>query len=455
MGRFRFLATVTLIAWLPAAIRAEAPAVAGTLPEDLVPGLAPLLKQAVERAPSQVEASIHVAMAEADKYVAAAPLWPQLSGTYSYQNNRQAIGQGTYARVSGTFYGASVNQPIFEWGAFKNQAAVGALGKKIEERAFAEAYRLLALTIRRQYMELVGKKMNLRNSRYALQLAKENQATVEAKFGSGAAANGEVFNARLSVEQGTLDTDRAEDDFGYAKRVFMRLIGTGDLPDSAVPDFLPHPEFSAPLADSVLTGFVGSGVESTFQSEVYRMQIRQQELNYQIARVRLLPKVGASASYNYSPQLAINNHTVSEYGVVSDDISVTANWNIFDGFATRGEKLRSQAARRLVEHQEKAYFDATIDAVSDMRRQVGFSARALAIAETQTNLAEGAVKQFSADLKAGFKSQSSIEGAQEVLNGAELQMLGARADFLSRWSEFISTAGIDPALSNLPSRYVH
>jgi outer membrane protein TolC len=444
----------TMVLCIVARLGAEAPPVAGTLPEDLMSGLRPLLKEAVERSPPQIASSIGVAQAEANRYIQAAALWPQLSGNLSYQDNRQAIGKGVYSTVNGYYYSANLNQPVFEWGAYKNQADVAYLGKKIAERSFADVYRNLALTIRGQYMGLVAKKMTLRNARYAEALSKEALATAQARFDSGASSDAELLGFKLGLEQTTLDTDRVEDDYAYAKRVFMRLVGIDELPDDSIPDGVPHPEFSAGLADAVLTGFVGSGIESTFQSQVYQLQIQQQELNYKIAKVRLLPKVSFAASYNYQPQIAINAQRISEYGVVSDDLSLGASWSIFDGFATKGYKLSALESRRQLEEQRKSYIDSTIDAVSDMRRQLGFAARAMAIAEVHANLAEADVKKQGDDLKLGFGSQSSVENSRQNFYGMELQRTAARADFLGRWSEFISVAGIDPVISNLPQRYV-
>ena len=79
-------------------------------------------------------------------------------------------------------YNASVTQPIFQWGAYKNQAAMGDLGEKIAERQFAEAYRMLAVSIREQYMALIGKKIALRNAQFALKLSQESLEVQQARF---------------------------------------------------------------------------------------------------------------------------------------------------------------------------------------------------------------------------------------------------------------------------------
>jgi outer membrane protein TolC len=455
MLRNRLLATLLLLLAVIPGARAEAPAVEGTLPEDYLPQLRTLLKTAVERSPTAISANIGVASAEAQKYMQAAALWPQISAGLSYQDNRQSVAQGVYSSISGFYYNTNLNQPLFQWRALKNQADIAALGKRIAERNYAEAYRQLAVTLRIQYMGLVGKKMTLRNARYADKMAKEALATEQAKVDSGAASDAELLGYKLAVEQSSLDADRSADDFAYAKRVFARLVGLDSLDDGAIADAVPHPVFSEALADTVLTGFVGSGIESTFQSEVYAMRIRQQELNYDIAKVRLLPKLSAAASYNYNPQIAVGARSVQQYGVSSEDLSLTANWSIFDGFATRGNKLNAQAAKRAIEREKQTYVDSTIDAISEQRHQLGFAARAMALAEVRANLAESGVKKLNEDVKLGYASPVSVENSTLNFYNQELGAVGARADLLGRWSDFVSTAGIDPAVANLQSRYVH
>jgi outer membrane protein TolC len=258
----------------------------------------------------------------------------------------------------------------------------------------------------------------------------------------------------MSVEEAALLADRSEEDYGYAKRVFTRLVGIDELSDDSVPLELRHPEFSPSLADTVLAGFVGDGIESTFQSEVYKMSVRQQDLNYSIAKVRLLPKFAAAAGISFQNQTQISGPNVNQVGIQTENYSVGANWNIFDGFATRGSKLSALASKRLVERERQTYIDQTIDQVSDMRKQVGFSSRAMHFAEVHNALIEAEVKRLGDDKTLGYASQATIDTGLVTLYATEFNMAYARSDYFGRWTEFISLAGIDPALANLPSRYV-
>lgn len=450
----RLSLTVSLILGAVAALRAEAPPVRGTLPEDYVPSLGPLLKEAVERSPRTIEASLNLAHSEGDKYVYASSLWPQLSGSSDYAVNTASQSHEKSSTGKGIFYAVALNQPLFQWGALKNNARVGELAEKISAKQYADVYRQLAVEIRGQYISLIEKKISLRNARYNQKLNTDNRDIIKSRVATGAASPAELSGADLSLQEATLSADQTAEDFAYAKRVFSRLVGVDDLSDESIPNDLPHPEFSAPLADAVLAGFVGNGVESTFQSEVYKMLIEQQDLNYTIAKVRLLPKVSAAATYMLSNATVPSGGTVSQYAVSSENYSVQANWSIFDGFATRGAKLQSLALKRTYEQQRKEYVDATIDKVHYLRRQLDLASRAMTLSEVHRALIESDVNRIKKDVSLGFTSQAAVDQSLVGLYSNDYNQATARGSYLSQWTEFVSVTGIDPALENLPARYV-
>lgn len=447
--------TLSLVLAVLVSVKAESPSVEGTLPEDYLPGLKPLLKEAVERSPTTISASIALAQSEANRYLNAASLYPSLNVNASYQETKESITNGLPSTSKGLLYGASIYQPIFEWGAYKNQAQIGSLGVKIAERQFADAYRTLASTIREQYMALIEKKIQLRNSRFQQKLAEKALAAQHARFEAGSVSEAEVQGFSMNVEETTLAADRAEEDFRYAKRVFTRLVGIDDLSDDLIPLELPHPEYSASLADAVLTGFVGEGIESTFQNEVYHMYLEQADKSYKITAVRLLPKLNAGASYNYSNYTAVSSTSISQVGVKSESANLSANWTIFDGFATRGSKMAALENKRYYERIRQTYIDTTVDSVTNMRHTLGFAQRAMGLAEVHDALIEAQVKRIKEDKDLGYASEATIDAAILNADATQFLMAYARAAYLGNWTDFISLAGVDPALANVPTRYVH
>ena len=439
-----------------ALLRAEAPSIEGTLPEDSLLGLQPLLKTAVEQSPSTILANIQVVQQEGQRYMDAQALWPQISGNVNYTEQTESIsgtGSGN-STEKGLFYNFAVSQPIFQWGAFKNNAAIGTLAVKIAQRQYAEAYRLLATQIREQYLYLVVKNILLRNARYNQKLAEEALETQKAKLESGSVSKADLQAYEIASERASLDADTKAEDFAYAKRVFTRLVGVRDLDDASIPLAIPQPKFSASMADQILTGFVADGVGSTFQSEVYKMTIDQQDLNYSIQKVRLLPKFNISAAVNLFDQSNTVAGHVYQQALQEEAVQIVANWTIFDGFLTKGLKIQMLANKRYYERLRQTYIDTTIDSITYMRHQLGLSARSLSLSQVHNALIGAEVQRVNEDLKLGYASPATVEASTSNLYQTEFDLSIAETDYLSKWCEFISLAGIDPAMANLPSRYV-
>ncbi len=454
MPIIRLPITLSLLLAAVVSMRAEAPPVAGTLPEDFLPGLKPILMNALERSPTMITASLNTAQAEANRYQLAAALWPSLSAYSYYQETKESISQGQASTAKGLLYGANLNQPVFQWGAYKNQAQIARLAVTISERHFADTYRTLATTVREQYIGLIQKKVLLRNARFQQHIAEKALATQKARFEAGSVSEAEVQGFSMNAEDAKLAADRSEEDLRYSERVFMRLVGLDDLNDALIPSEIPHPEYNTALADAVLTGFVGQGVESTFQSEVYRLTLEQAKKNIAITKVRLLPKLALSAAYNYSNQTSVSATSISQVGVRSESVELAANWTIFDGFAARGARLSAMASRRETELEKQSYVDSTLDSITYMRHQVGFAQRSMAMAEVHNALIDSQMERFRQDKDLGYASEATIDAGTVNLNATQFNMYQARGTYLSNWTDFISLAGIDPAVDNVPSRYV-
>jgi outer membrane protein TolC len=208
------------------------------------------------------------------------------------------------------------------------------------------------------------------------------------------------------------------------------------------------------LAEAVLHHFIAEGIQSTFQYESYEMSIKSDDLSYRIARTRLLPKFSAYGGYSLSNNSTASPGYVTQTALSSISYGVTGNWTIFDGFATKGAKLSALASKRTVEQQRNAYIDKTIDSAGNMRNALDFAYRARGLAETRAALIKAAVDKTEGDVKLGLASRASLENVTAAYQVAQLAQANARSDFFANWSNFVSLTQVDPALANLPSRYV-
>ena len=455
-GAFRrsLVAAVLLVGSLSLG-RAESPAV-GTMPEDYLPALRPILIGALNTAPIVIQANIDLANAEANKYMAYSILWPSIGGgsSYGWNSARVTSTSSVSSTSKGLFYGGSISEPVFQWGVNKAHADIGTIGYKIGQRQFAEAYRTLLVSLRGQYLSLVVKKTYLRNLRYQLDLSETNYKTEAEKVKAGMVSPNTLQPLQLSLEDQRLTFDRTQTDYDYSKRVFMRMAGLTELPEDQIPTSIERPKLRDSLADALLSQFVAGGVKSTFQAQVFAYQLQQQKLNYRSVKYNLYPKFSASASYNLSNSQTVNSGIVSFSAVASTNYGLNANWTIFDGFSTHYQKLLALNSIRSAERSQQTYEESSIDSATNLRSILGFAARALDIAMIRRDLDKNGIAQLTEEVKLGVQTRGVLESQTVNFNGSDYGSVVAIQDYFNRWSEFVSLVGQDPILENLPARYV-
>jgi outer membrane protein TolC len=443
-----------------AGLSAQPNGVAGTLPEDYVPGLKPILAGALKQSPAMLLQNIALAQAEAGRYLSDSILWPSMAGSagYSKGGSRSASTgtDSTFTSQSGGNYNVGFNQALFQWGANKARADIGRLAEQVTQRQYADAYRGLVGSLRTQYLGLISKKIMLRNSRYLLKLQEESLAAQEDQLKNGVLSEGDIISPRLSFQEATLNFERQVQDFDYTKRLFLRTAGLEQLADDSIPEDLNRPIYSSAVAQSLLDTFLRGGVRDTLQGQIYVLTLKQNELNYKIAKVGLLfPKFSFGANYGqqttFVPQA---NGSVVTSTQISYSLGLSGYVPIFDGFATRGAKRSALATKRSTEQQLSSYIDATADTAQNMRRQLDFLARALDLAESRRALAQDQVRKMTQQVEEGSISKSALETVTGAFNYADLVAIGARTDYLNRWSDYVLLIDADPICNQLPVRYL-
>lgn len=460
VDRIRLVGVSALLAAVAALARgAETLPVA--MPETLLPKLDELLTKAVSQSPQQILRRIELASAEATRVIQVAGLYPTVSGNISYSRYESEIADdrsasSTPSVSNGLNYSFALNQPLFHWGALKAQADIGRVGRKMAEQQFIEGYRSLAVSIRAQYLGLITKKIAVRNQRNAVRLMEANLATQEERLRTGVISPGEIIEPRLQVEEARIGRDRAELDYEASRSILAQLVGTDSISDDDVPSTMPRPTYSNEVVASYLRGAAAS-IEALPYARFYEMQADQADLNYKIARTRLLPKLGLAANYGVSNNANVTTDATGLQATVNTDvktssIGVAANWTIFDGFSARGQKLSALAQRRSAERALKTFKDTTLLQLQTLERQLGFSARLVELTGTRLDLATDAVRLTSENVRFGRATSNSLESITQGAYGSELNAAYARVDYYAKWSEYISLLGLDPVMSKLPAR---
>ena len=453
-GRFVRLLAVGLLG-VPMAGRAQTPADLPPLPEDLMPVLRPILVTALGQSPQMIVQNINISTAEAVLIQDRAGMLPGVAGSAQYSASKAAVIQtGVSSTSSGVFWGLSLTQPIFYWGALKARADSGKIGVYIAEHQYADAYRLLVVSLRTQFLALVTKKITLRNADYALKQAEETLATVEARFKTGRASAEEMTEPRLAVDEARLARDQAVEDLENSKRLFLLMVGKADLDLEVIPEVVPRPVYAPEVVARLLQEFVQSDAEQTYSALVWRDYIKLANIDYRIARVNLLPKISFSASITQANYVSASLNYVSQIGVSSNSWTVGASWSIFDGLATRGAKLSNLSRKRSYERTLRTTTDQLIAQVRDLEKQLGFTWRSVEISQSRRDISETTFKRLEENLKLGQASQSMVNSAQLKFYTSEFYLAYARSGYLNYWSQFVSTLCVDPILNVMPASYL-
>ena len=421
-----------------------------TLPEDLFPELKRLIESSLTQSPRMLIRAASEEVAAGDALVARSAMLPNANafGQFNEQLETRVDVPGTQISEK-TYYNAGVTQPVFHWGALRNAARVGKLRQVIESGQTAEAYRLLVNEIRAQFLQLVIKRQTLERARFGLNLAKENVRLGEEKYANNAISSSELSSMRTSANLAELATDRAEEDYRWAKNTLIRLAGVGSIDDARVGPLIPP---VTPAPEVVVTSeaeYLAQSEPASYVLRNYQRQARIEGLNYDIQRVRLRPKLNAVVGASQD-QVSYTANIGQRYGVQTYFAGLQVNWSIFDGFATRGLMASARARKRIYERNYDELSDQLKAQVQHAAREISFSARAMAFSDVGVPSSESSLQLTKERFERGEVAEIDVKTAEAAVLDAQIAASSARYDYLMRTAEFLSLTQKDPALDRLP-----
>jgi outer membrane protein TolC len=428
--------------------------IAGTMPEDVLPELKEILQTALKQSPQVFLAAIDLERGEAARIQANSVRWPNLGAHLNYASNEEAISgnTSTQSRASGLFYSISLGQSLFHWGALKNQSAIGRISLLIAQKNYAEAYRALAVTLRQSYLDLVMKKARLRHARFSFKRAESDLAVLKQNAAQFSPAT--ISGRELDLREARLDLDRAEVEFAAGRKKLARFAGLADLPEDKIADDLPRPSYAPGLASSITASVLRGQAGDAFEPQILALRIREAELRQKIESVRLLPKFNAGAGYSLDNYSTVGTNRIEQQAVQRQNVNVSAQWNIFDGFATRAAKIEANATRRMYERRLSMAVEALLEQAQVLQRNLELDAEHLEISDQRYHIALQGKTRIAEEAGLGNLPKVEVEKAESGILISQANAFAARAKFFADWSELVSIAGIDPVLQNLPNRHV-
>lgn len=344
--RTNLLLAAIMAATGPILASAETPAPARVLT------LSQCLEMAFDNSPALVKARSSRTIGSAGLQSSAAALLPRLSASSSYTQSGPA-GYGVdasgqpVASQSGrsNSYRTSLNASqslvnLSSWASFK-----GSMNDyQASNATYRQSLASLSYQVREAYYGLIKLRKGLEVSQASVEQSQEQVAKARVMYQLGSISRSDLLKFEISLAQNRvslLEARKALAAGQQALRSLINLEGDFDVDDQlAMPDTA-----GAPMSrDSLLA-----------EARKLNPGYRAARESYQAARDYLwsawfskLPSLGASYSYGYSDTVQFKD-TKSWNDNDGWSLSLTLNWNIFDGTATEAQIRRAKAQANAAE----------------------------------------------------------------------------------------------------------
>jgi outer membrane protein TolC len=451
---FRALFAILTVA-APRVGRAQAPDVAGTMPEDFLPELKAILATALQRSPQLVAAEFERSVQEARIYGADSARLPALRGASEFATNQTAASgsSSSQSRASGFFYRFEASQAVYHWGALKNQSQAARLSLLVAEKNHALAQRELATIVRKAYLGLIVEKARLQQGREALDLLRADLKILTEKKEAGLVSSSALEGEKLREREVAADLERGETEFAANRRRLARLAGQGELPEERITGELPSPARSAALTAALTAALQRDGARSTLEYEIYDLRVREATLRHSIERTRLLPKFNLGASYSLENNTDVNNNVVNQQAFQRQTVSLGAQWSIFDGLATRGAIREALAVKRVNERNLAIRVEQTLQDAQSLARSLKLDVEQAELADIRQGMAIEGRRRIAVEVELGNLARGNLARAELNLAQARAKSLETRAAYFGRWSDLVALAGRDPVLATVSARH--
>lgn len=408
------------------------------MPEDVFPELKPLLAQATAQSPRMVASNLALLQADGDLQQARAGLYPTIGGYYSLQQARDKREDlpGQTLETDRTYYSFSINQPLFHWGERRNNARIGEIRRQIADENYGVAYDLLAQEVRTAYLVLALRKQQARHAAFSLKMAENTLKVAETRLAKGEIAEGAVFPARVGAEQARLAVETTEWDLALAKQNFAVLTGLPEPADASIPDGIPGLAARHEAVQRELARFLAQDEPNTPALRNQRRNVEIAELSYRNQKTRLRPKLSFVAAITQDEQSYTLN-IAQKYGLQSRYVGLQVNWQLFDGFATRGAVASTLAAKRQAEHAYKQLTETIARDAQRAAKNVELAQRQMAINDWLLGNSQGFLEYRREEFRRGQVSETDVDTAQAAYNSALASANSARYTYLVRLSEFM------------------
>ncbi len=420
------------------------------LPEELYPQLNTILATAVRQSPRMLNRALDLEIAENARIQARANILPSVGGYGNYYESRDTRADlPGRLEVTKIAYNFSITQPLFHWGERRNYARMGEIQASIAKGQYRDGYRLLAQTLRGDYLKLIVQKALVQRAAFYLEHTKKQLVQEEERLAKKVISEYQISAFRLAAEQAQIARERVQFDLEMAKVSFARLSGSPLLTDDAIPDAIPMAAYHAGALGRLLADYLAQKELPTIEAVTMRKLMDSEKLSYASVKTRLRPKLSLVAGISQDEQSYTVN-VAQKFRVNSQYAGVSASWAIFDSFSSQAAVRSALAKRRQMDNDYKDLTERLLQNAQIQVKQLDFSARSMSLADRALVASENNLKAKQEEFKRGVMAEADVSLARIGLYDAQLGAFNGRSDFLVRTGDFLATIAQDPIVANLP-----
>ena len=444
---------------------ADAPAPGGVLalqaefPERKFPELQEILRQGLVNGPSVLISQWNAAAAAQDArgYGGRADLLPRVGGWANYgQTYEQHQGDGAQNRSMTVFlYDLNISQAVYQWNILTNNYQIKQLYQAMSERNVSEARRILAINIRRRYLDIILASNALKLARENLGRLERTYKETEQQIKDGSLAPAALAGPDIAIQNTKPAIMQLENQLADVKRSLVLLTG---LPESTI-DNIPAEIPALPkeqLRDAVyaLSGGDGAGAGAngagnpppSIALQNLADGARIAKLNFENTKKILYPKFGVSLDVNTQQRTANYTNEGARYVYTVWGAYASMSWTLFDGLGAQSAK---RAAMERLKSAEAGLSQAGRQESADRRKeaadlrvqweQLQNTERDLALAASSRDITEQ-------DFQNGIVSARQVDDARAGYDAALQNTYAVRANFYIALVTCLSNRGQDPAI---------
>ena len=306
--------------------------------------------------PDVLAAAKRVDAARAAIITAKAGIYPSVTSNGYYQYREQSLtsagGTNNTTRKEDYYGDARVSQNLYSSGAVRNRIAAAKLTADSENNTYLAQVDTSTLATRLAFYQTLYAEAAIGIRQQAVDLLTQELKDQTDRFAAGSVGQLNVNRAQVTLanEQPTLLDAQSSVQTSYV--ALAQLIGVAYPADARTRPFRVRGELSCPPMRLTLAECVARA--QALRPEIVSRKLAVDAFKHTITveKSTTRPQVSAFASYDiYSePSILSVRDNFSGY-----TIGVQAQWNIFDGFATRGRVRSAQAQQG----QAQALLEAT------------------------------------------------------------------------------------------------